>query len=158
MLSPEKNGPAVNFAGLIGKLVLIYFWNSQDNSSAPQLSIFMHLQEKYADKGLTVIGIHCDESKGIDTAAKLDAKDKKFLDGIWEHDLQFPVGLCCEKHEVVQEIFGAVQLPCSVVLDRCGAVLGFGKIGSGNVAADLDTALSDETKADAAIEKLLAQP
>lgn len=153
-----KNGPIANLADLTGKLVLIYFWNSQDRSCAAQLQTLMHLQEKYANKGLAVIGVHCDEGAGIDTVAKLDEADKKYLDGIWDHDLQFPVALCDEKFEVAQAAFGVFPLPCSVILDRRGVVLGFSSINSGNPAADFNAALSDETKADAAIEKLLAIP
>jgi peroxiredoxin len=149
-----KNGP-VQVSDFKGKLVLLYFWNYKQDPA--QLAELMALQDKYKDKGLQVIAVHNDPGGTVNTAKKLDAKTKKFLDGIWEHDIQFPVAIYFSKMnqpDPVLDAWGVTRLPASMVIDRKGNVAKFTDRISGNLELDL----SKDSEADATIAKLLNEP
>ena len=67
-------GDAVKLADLKGKVVLLEFWGYLCGPCIGAMPGLMELHEKFADKGLVIIGVHVDGDGEVDTAAKLDAK------------------------------------------------------------------------------------
>jgi uncharacterized protein (TIGR03067 family) len=149
-----KNGP-VQLSDFKGRVVLLYFWNLKNDPA--QIAELIALQDKFKDKGLQVIGVHSDPAGTINSVQRFDAKTKRYLDGIWDHDIQFPVALYFSKMhqpDLAREIWGITQLPASIVIDRKGNVAKFTERAGGNLELDL----SKESEADATIAKLLNEP
>jgi hypothetical protein len=94
----------------------------------------IELHEKFADKGLAIIGVHLDIDGDIDTAAKLDDKIAGFKNELWKgKDLPFPVALTSGKNILngdkktfsgPVEQYGVRGFPTTVLIDRDGNVVG----------------------------------
>ena len=67
-------GEAVKIADLKGKVVLLEFWGYWCGPCIRSMPVQFELHEKFADKGLAIIGVHVDADGEIDSAAKLDEK------------------------------------------------------------------------------------
>jgi len=152
MVKGWKNSPAT-IAGCKGKVILLDFWGYWCGNCVYDMPNVIALYEKYHDKGLEVISVHVDMAGEIDTADKLDARIRKFRDGIWKgKDLPFPVALCSAKdhgNSGNPEHYGVMYYPTAVFIDRAGNVLG-------TTSQQLPFDLSDMKQAEAGIEKLLA--
>jgi uncharacterized protein (TIGR03067 family) len=149
-----KNGP-VSLADLKGKVVLLDFWGYWCGNCVVDMPNLFRLYDKYKDKGLVIVGVHIDEGGDVDTVEKLDARTKMYRDGIWKgRDIPFPVAICSgeDNHTDGNPVrYGVPYYPTTIVIDRSGKVLGAAR-------QQLPFDLNDEKEADAAIEKLLADP
>jgi uncharacterized protein (TIGR03067 family) len=91
-------GAPVKLADLKGKYVLLEFWGYWCGPCVGSMPVLIELHEKFADKGLVIIGVHADLDGEIDTATKLDEKVAMFKNGIWKgKDLPFAIALTSGK-------------------------------------------------------------
>ena len=87
-------GDAVKLDDLKGKVVLLEFWGYWCGPCIRTMPVLFELHEKFADKGLAIIGVHLDADGEVDTAAKLDLKIEGFRKEVWNgKDLPFPNAL-----------------------------------------------------------------
>ena len=77
-------GEKVTFADLKGKYVLVEFWGYWCGPCIGSMPTLIELHEKYADRGLAVVGVHMDIDGEVDTAAKLDAKLVATKKDLWK--------------------------------------------------------------------------
>jgi uncharacterized protein (TIGR03067 family) len=127
-------GEKVKFADLKGKYVLVEFWGYWCGPCIGSMPVLIELHEKYAHKGLAIVGVHRDMDGEVDTAAKLDAKLASAKKDLWKgKDMPFPnalvpgtrVGTGDEKRPggaVAQ--YGIQGYPTTLLIDREGKVVG----------------------------------
>jgi uncharacterized protein (TIGR03067 family) len=128
------HGAPVKFADLKGRYVLVDFWGYWCVPCVNAMPALIELHEKFADKGLAIIGVHVDLDGEVDTAAKLEPKIAGHKKKIWNgKDLPFPVALVSGKREgedganarggaVAQ--YGIGSFPTTVLIDPEGKVVG----------------------------------
>ncbi len=136
-----KNGGPLALADLRGKCVLLDFWGYWCGPCVQEMPKLFELHEKYADRGLVIIGIHVDLSTSstdrVDSATKLDDRLKAIRNDIWDgRDLPFPVALVTSGEQKDLDGVASRQLgrtvtkygisafPTSVLIDRRGDVVG----------------------------------
>ncbi len=123
----DWKGKAVQLADLKGKVVLLYFWDTNLPSSAEDLGKLMELHDDFADKGLAVIGIHePGPSKPVATVKALDERLAKARKDVWKgRDLPFPIGLLKTQDGPATKAYGVAAFPTWVLIDKKGNVVGF---------------------------------
>jgi uncharacterized protein (TIGR03067 family) len=146
------SGEKVKFADLKGKYVLVEFWGYWCGPCVHSMPVLIELHEKYADKGLAIVGVHVDLDGEVDTAAKLDAKIAHPKKELWKgKDLPFPSALASGERSgpegkrggpVAQ--YGIQHYPTTLLIDREGKLVG-------------EFGARDIKKASEEIEKLLAK-
>ena len=150
------NGDPLTDEDLKGKVVLLDFWAVW---CGPCIACFPHLRqwhEKYADRGLVIIGLTKYYSYGWDAAANRGTK----TEGLTPEDEQAALVKFAEHHQLkhrlaympegatLSERYGVSGIPQMVLIDREGKVRMI-RVGSGEANAhDLETL----------IEELLAAP
>jgi len=150
------NGDPLADEGLKGKVVLLDFWAVW---CGPCIACFPHLRdwhEKYADRGLVIVGLTKYYKYGWDAAAGRGTK----VEGISPEDEQAALVKFAEHHQLkhrlaympegatLSERYGVSGIPQMVLIDREGKVRMI-RVGSGEANAhDLE----------ALIEELLAAP
>jgi uncharacterized protein (TIGR03067 family) len=124
-------GKKVTLAELKGKIVLLEFWGYWCGPCVGAMPVLIELHEKFADKGLVIVGVHRDIAGEVDTAAKLDEKIANFKKKVWNNkDLPFPVALVAGKGEGdakaggAPEQYGVLGWPTTVLIGRDGKVVG----------------------------------
>jgi uncharacterized protein (TIGR03067 family) len=127
-------GKPVRLADLKGKYVMLEFWGYWCGPCVQSMPILIELHEKFADKGLVIIGIHRDVDGDIDTAAKLDEKISPYKKHLWSgKDLPFPNALVSgnplvegddkTRADAIKQ-YGIDGYPTTVLIDREGKVVG----------------------------------
>ncbi|MCL4204870.1 MAG: redoxin family protein [Pirellulaceae bacterium] len=132
------NGDPLTDEGLKGKVVLLDFWAVW---CGPCIATFPHLrewQEKYAEKGLVIIGLTnyynytWDEAAGRATRSPEKAtpeQEQEMLRKFAEsHDLHHRFAI--QQDRSMAEFYGVSGIPHAVVVDREGKVI-LMKVGSG---------------------------
>lgn len=71
---------------LRGKAVLVYFWTYSCINCIRTLPYLQDLQDKYADKGLVILGIHAPEFT-------FEKKPKNVADALKKYSITYPVAL-----------------------------------------------------------------
>ena len=125
-------GDAVKLADLKGKVVLLEFWGYWCGPCIASMPVLFELHEKFADKGLAIIGIHLDADGEVDSAQKLDAKIAGFKKEVWKgKDLPFPVALTSGHRGDegggrggTAARYGIRSYPSTILIDREGKVVG----------------------------------
>jgi uncharacterized protein (TIGR03067 family) len=144
-------GEKVRFADLKGKYVLVDFWGYWCGPCVGSMPVLIELHEKYAGKGLAIVGVHVDIGGEVDTAAKLDAKLASVKKERWKgKDIPFPSVLVSGRRgeggkwrgPVTQ--YGVQGFPTCLLIDREGKVV-------------REFHARDIKKASEEIEKLLAK-
>jgi uncharacterized protein (TIGR03067 family) len=127
-----RGGP-VKLADLRGKYVLIDFWGYWCGPCVYAMPVLIGLNERFKDKGLAIIGVHCDMDGEVDTPAKLDEKIALLKKKIWGgKDLPFPVALTTKDYidspqptrASAAAQYGILSYPTTVLIDKEGKVLG----------------------------------
>ena len=106
----DMTGRDVRLADFKGKVILLDFWATWCGPCKYEIPAFVELQERYASRGLQVIGISVD-----DTIEKLPPFAKL-------HKINYPllVGL---GHDDVQEAYGPIWgIPINVLISRDGKI------------------------------------
>jgi uncharacterized protein (TIGR03067 family) len=149
-------GDKVKLADLKGKYVLLEFWGYWCGPCVHSMPVLIELHEKFADKGLAIIGVHVDLDGEVDTAAKYDDKIAPIKKGLWEDkSLPFPVVLTSGKRIESgdnQSIrggaaaqYGILGYPTTILIDREGKVLGkFHARDAKKAVAEVEKLLSDK--------------
>ncbi len=140
-----KGGP-VRLADLHGRYVLLEFWGYWCGPCVGAMPVLIELHERFADKGLSVIGVHVDGDDGVDTAAKLDEKIAGYKKRLWHgKDIPFPVALTSGKEVgagetrsrgLAAEQYGVLSYPTTVLIGRDGNVVGRFHARNAKAAAD----------------------
>ncbi len=127
-------GKELRFADLKGKYVLVEFWGYWCGPCVGSMPVLIELHEKFADKGLAIVGVHMDIDGEVNTAEKLDAKLVKIKKQLWKgKEMPFPsalvpgtrVGSGDEKRPggaIAQ--YGIRGFPTTILIDRDGRILG----------------------------------
>jgi uncharacterized protein (TIGR03067 family) len=127
-------GAKISLADLKGKYVLLEFWGYWCGPCIGHMPVLIELHEKFADKGLAIVGVHLDAGGEVDTAAKLDEKIAGYREKLWKgKDVAFPVALTSGKRvgEGNERAlggpsgrYGVVHFPTTILIDRDGKVVG----------------------------------
>lgn len=127
-------GEKVKFADLKGKYVLVEFWGYWCGPCVGSMPVLIELHEKYADKGLAIVGVHMDIDGEVDTAAKLDAKLVAVKKDLWKgKDTPFPSALVSGTRVGTGEdaapggsvkLYGVKGWPTTILIDPEGKVVG----------------------------------
>jgi uncharacterized protein (TIGR03067 family) len=149
-------GEKVKLADLKGKYVLLEFWGYWCGPCVHSMPVLIELHEKFADKGLAIIGIHVDIDGEVDTAAKYDDKIAPIKKKLWQDkSLPFPVVLTSGKRIESgdnQPIrggaaaqYGILGYPTTILIDREGKVVGkFHARDAKKAVAEVEKLLSDK--------------
>jgi RNA polymerase sigma factor (sigma-70 family) len=149
-------GKKVTLAELKGQYVLLDFWGYWCGPCVAAMPMLIELHEKFAGKGLTIIGIHVDSAGEVDTVAKLDEKIAPYKTKLWKgKDLPFPVALTSmpragegdantQRGLVAQ--YGVSGFPTTVLIDRDGKVVGQFPAGDIQSASALISRLLSQKK------------
>ncbi len=109
------SGKTLRLSDLKGQVVLVNFWATWCPPCLEEIPALTRIQERYKDKGFTVVGIDFMEST---TREKLAAFVK-------EHGINYPVvfGDASQMTGLARELGGVFGLPVSKILDRRGKVI-----------------------------------
>ncbi|AMV26997.1 Thiol-disulfide oxidoreductase ResA [Gemmata sp. SH-PL17] len=128
------SGEKVTFADLKGKYVLMEFWGYWCGPCVGSMPVLIELHEKFADKGLAIVGVHMDIDGEVDTPAKLDAKLAGYVKDEWKgKKIPFPNALVPgtrigmgdeEKRGGAIAQYGIQSYPTCLLIDREGKVVG----------------------------------
>lgn len=128
------SGKPVKLADLKGKYVLVDFWGYWCGPCIHAMPVLIELHEKFADKGLAVVGVHVDGDGEVDTAAKLEEKITGIRKELWKgKDLPFPSALTSgkrvgegddRKRGGTAAQYGITSYPTTVLIGPDGKVVG----------------------------------
>ncbi|HTW94258.1 MAG TPA: redoxin domain-containing protein [Tepidisphaeraceae bacterium] len=141
-------GQPVKLADLRGQYVLVDFWGYWCWPCVRAMPVLMALHDRFAGKGLAIIGVHVDLYGEIDAAAKLDQKLVGIRARYWSgRDLPFPIALVsgepiigpdgqhARKNAATE--YGVLGLPTTILIDRDGKVVGkFDAAGDAKMATE----------------------
>jgi thiol-disulfide isomerase/thioredoxin len=110
--APDFSGPALDgkefrLSGHKGEVVLVNFWATWCGPCRMEIPDFIKLQEKYAGRGFTIIGLAQDD----------EAKVRAYVE---QSGINYPVVI--DKGETGQQ-YGVTGLPSSILVDRKGKVV-----------------------------------
>jgi thiol-disulfide isomerase/thioredoxin len=125
-------GKPVKLADLKGKHVLIEFWGYWCGPCVASMPVLIELHEKYADKGLVVIGVHADG--GEDEVTNAEQLKEKLVDTVktlWKgKELPFSNALVSGKREGegrergTPGRYGILGFPTTILIGPDGKVVG----------------------------------
>lgn len=102
------SGKGVDVAALTGKVVIVDFWATWCAPCRESMPELEKLYKKYADRGLTVVGVSVDKEAGV---------IKPFLEKL---QVTFPI-VHDGAHSLADK-FAPARMPSSYVIDRKGVV------------------------------------
>jgi thiol-disulfide isomerase/thioredoxin len=126
-------GKPTKLADLKGKYVLIDFWGYWCGPCVQAMPVLITLHERFKDKGLAIIGVHCDMDGEVSTSAMLDEKLAPLKKNLWQgKDLPFPVALTTKDYmdgpqptsRSTAAQYGILGFPTTILIDRDGKVVG----------------------------------
>jgi len=124
-----KNSPPLRLGDLRGKVVLLDFWGYWCPPCIASMPILMQLQDKYAEDGLVVIGVHGDY---VQTPEELDEKLKDVVVQWWGgRPIPFPIAIDGGGPTLIAgtdrrasgasfAAYGITGIPTRVLIDREG--------------------------------------
>ena len=133
----DLRGQDVPLDSLKGKVVVVNFWATWCEPCRVEIPWMIGFQQKYADKGFTMLGVAMDE----DGKASVDPfiQSTKFDVGGQQVAMNYPVVL--GNDEIADKFGGLLGLPVSLVISRDGKIVKR-YIGIVN-EADLDKQIKD---------------
>jgi thiol-disulfide isomerase/thioredoxin len=149
-------GEKVKLADQKGKYVLLEFWGYWCGPCVHSMPVLIELHEKFADRGLAVIGVHVDIDGEVDSVAKYDEKVVPIKKKLWkDKSLPFPVALTSGKwikSDDGQPIrggaaaqYGILGYPTTILIDRSGKVMGkFHARDAKKATAEVEKLLNDK--------------
>ena len=126
-------GEPIKLADLKGKYVLIDFWGYWCGPCVQAMPVLITLHERFKDKGLAIIGVHCDMDGEVSTPAMLDEKLVPLKKNLWQgKDLPFPVALTTKDYidgpqptsRSTAAQYGILGYPTTILIDKEGKVVG----------------------------------
>ncbi len=105
----DQSGRAVSLAAYRGSVVLLNFWATWCRPCEVEIPWFGELQQRYADRGLVVVGVSMDDDGW--------APVRGFLT---KHRMTYPVILASD--DVRRGYADVIALPTTLILDRTGRI------------------------------------
>lgn len=115
----DLSGKDVSLAELKGKVVFVNFWATWCGPCQDEIPSLIDLQNKYAAKGFTVVGIAMDE-EGKDVVAPFVATEKYDVNG-QKALINYPILLGTD--EAADKFGGIMGYPTSFLISRSGTQL-----------------------------------
>jgi uncharacterized protein (TIGR03067 family) len=114
-----------------GEYVLLEFWGYWCGPCVGSMPVLIELHEKYAHKGLAIVGVHMDIGGEVDTAEKLDEKIAGHKKELWKgKEIPFPNALVSGKRTGDRQRpggaiaqYGIEGFPTCILIDREGKVV-----------------------------------
>jgi len=106
----DVGGKPLKLSDFKGKVVILDFWATWCPPCRAEIPGFVALQNKYADKGLTVIGVSVDE-QGPSVV-------KPFMRQL---KMNYPVVMADQK--IIADYGGIEAIPTTFIIDREGAIV-----------------------------------
>src|SRR5271154_3646459 len=133
----DLQGKDVPLASLKGKVVVVNFWATWCEPCRTEIPWMIGYQQKYVDKGFTMLGVAMDEEGK--SAVDPFLQSTKFDVGGQQTAMNYPIVL--GNDDIADKFGGMLGLPTSVVISRDGKIVKR-YIGLVN-EADLDKQIKD---------------
>ncbi|MGH6646886.1 cytochrome c biogenesis protein DipZ [Aquabacterium sp.] len=131
------NSPPLSLKALRGQVVLVEFWTYGCSNCVNTLPHIQRWHERYASRGLTVVGVHTPEFA-------FERSPDHVRQALGRHGLSYPVAL--DNHYQTWNAYGNRYWPALYLIDRQGRIV-FTHVGEG-----------DEARIEQRIQQVLAQP
>ena len=115
----DLDGKDVGLADLKGKVVFVNFWATWCEPCQEEIPILIDLQNKYASKGFTVVGIAMDQ-EGKSVVAPFVAKELYPVEGQKVH-INYPILIGSD--EASDKFGGILGYPTSFLISRDGKIV-----------------------------------
>jgi cytochrome c biogenesis protein CcmG/thiol:disulfide interchange protein DsbE len=115
----DLQGKDVSLAGLKGKVVVVNFWATWCEPCRVEIPWMIAYQQKYADKGFTMLGVAMDE----DGKSAVDpfVQSTQFDVGGQQVTMNYPIVL--GNDDIADKFGGMLGLPTSIVVSREGKIV-----------------------------------
>jgi peroxiredoxin len=107
---PESTGALVRLSDYKGKVVILDFWATWCLWCEIEIPLYMEFQNKYKDRGLSVIGVSMDEDGWKSVRPFLREKRITYTVVLGDED--------------VAKLYGLEALPMTLLIDRDGKIAG----------------------------------
>jgi thiol-disulfide isomerase/thioredoxin len=115
----DLQGTNVPLASLKGKVVVVNFWATWCEPCQVEIPWMIGFQQKYADKGFTLLGVAMDE-EGKSAVEPFVQKSQFDVDGK-KMTMNYPIVL--GNDDLAAKFGGLLGLPTSIVISRDGKVV-----------------------------------
>jgi thiol-disulfide isomerase/thioredoxin len=115
----DLDGKDVSLSQFKGKVVLINFWATWCDPCRIEIPWLIEMQQKYGDKGLTVLGVAMDE-EGKSEVAPFVAKERFDVNG-QKLPMTYPILLGSDA--MAEKFGGLLGYPTSILISRDGKVI-----------------------------------
>lgn len=112
-ISSWINSDPLTIAGLRGKVVLIDFWTYSCVNCIRTLPYLTEWHDKYAERGLVIIGVHTPEFA-------FERDRDNVLAAVARHGIEYPVAQ--DNHDATWDAFGNIYWPAKYLIDGEGLV------------------------------------
>ena len=132
----DSDGALIRLSDYKGRVVLLNFWATWCHGCVLEIPWFIEFQERYKEKGLTIIGVSIDDSwKPV----------KAFVE---EKKVNYPIVLDTEG---LRKIYELNSMPMTLLIDRSGAIAAsyIGVVDKGACESKLRTLLEENALKDA---------
>jgi len=115
----DLQGKDVPLAGLKGKVVVVNFWATWCEPCRVEIPWMIGYQQKYADKGFTMLGVAMDEDGK--TSVDPFIQSTKFDVGGQQTAMNYPIVL--GNDDIADKFGGMLGLPTSILISRDGKIV-----------------------------------
>ena len=136
----SDSGRATRLSDYRGKVILLNFWATDCGGCVFEIPTIIDLQNRYGNKGFTVVGISMDiPYENLKNAGDAWNKVKPF---ITKKKINYPILMGSES---LFKNFGLKQLPDTLLIDKTGkiAAIYVGVISKDNVEVNIEKLLSE---------------
>jgi thiol-disulfide isomerase/thioredoxin len=111
-------GQDVSLSGLKGKVVIVNFWATWCEPCRVEIPWMIGFQQKYADKGLTILGVAMDD-EGKSVVAPYVQTTQFDVDG---HSMTMNYAIVLGNDDIAAKFGGLLGFPTTIVISRDGKV------------------------------------
>ena len=111
-------GQDVSLSGLKGKVVIVNFWATWCEPCRVEIPWMIGFQQKYADKGLTILGVAMDD-EGKSVVAPYVQTTQFDVDG---HSMTMNYPIVLGNDDIAAKFGGLLGFPTTIVISRDGKV------------------------------------
>ena len=130
----DSNSTSVRLADYKGRVVLLDFWATWCHGCKTEIPWYMEFQNKYKDKGLSVIGVSMDEDGWKSVKPFLEEKKMNYAVVIGNEDLA--------------RLYAVDALPVTLLIDRDGKIAAWypGMVDKDNFENEIRVLLQERAK------------